>query len=296
MALDERAAAASLESLADEAQLQPSGDLSAAQIAALGVIRVTNAHMERALRVISVERGYDPEDFVLVSFGGAGGLHAVELARAVGIPKVLVPRGASTLSAFGMLAADIVKDYVQTVMLPGSTSNEELASRIEPMVKRGVKELREQGVNVDDITMHREIDMRYVGQGYELSLPLTRDFIQDFHALHKRRYGHSAPGAPVEVVNVRLRAVGHVSKPSLPCGQKGGTDPTVALIGQRPLVLGEREMRIVSFYSGEDLKPGNVLIGPAVVTFEDTTIFLAEGDRGEVDGYFNLVVGVGSRK
>jgi N-methylhydantoinase A len=293
MVLDERAAEAALEKLAREIQLQPSESLSEAQIAALGVIRVTNAHMERAIRVISVERGYDPKDFVLGSFGGAGGLHAVDLARAVGIPKVLVPLGASTLSAFGMLAADILKDYVQTVMLPGGTSYEELASRMEPMVERGVKELREQGVQLDDIALHREVDMRYVGQGYELSLPLSRDFIQDFHALHKRRYGYSAPDAPVEVVNVRLRAVGHIPKPSLPRDQGGDSGPAAALIGQRPVVLGEREVRLVPFYLGESLKPGNVLVGPTIVAFEDTTIFLAEGDRGVMDGYFNLVVEVG---
>jgi N-methylhydantoinase A len=293
MVLDEGVAEAALEKLAQEVQLQPGEGLSAAQIAALGVIRVTNAHMERAIRVISVERGYDPKDFVLVSFGGAGGLHAVDLARAVGIPKVLVPRGASTLSAFGMLTADILKDYVQTVMLPRDTSYEELASRMEPMVERGVKELRAQGVQLDDITLHREVDMRYVGQGYELSLPLSREFTQDFHALHKRRYGHSAPDAPVEVVNIRLRAVGHVPKPSLPRDQGGVSDPAAALIGQRPVVLGEGDVRLVPFYLGENLKPGNVLMGPTIVAFEDTTIFLAEGDRGVVDGYSNLVVRVG---
>jgi N-methylhydantoinase A len=296
LVLEEGAAKAALERLAEEVQLQPGGGLSAAQVAALGVIRVTNAHMERAIRVISVERGYDPKDFILVSFGGAGGLHAVDLARAVGIPKVLVPRGASTLSAFGMLVADVLKDYVQTVMLPEGTSYEELASRTEPMVERGVTELREQGVQLDDIVLHREVDMRYVGQGYELSLPLSRDFIHDFHALHMRRYGHNAPDAPVEVVNVRLRAVGHVPKPSLPQDQVGESDPTAALVGRRSVVLGEQEVSLVPFYSGEDLKPGNVLKGPAIVAFEDTTIFLAEGDLGEVDGYFNLVVEVGSRK
>ena len=296
MVLDEGAAEAALEKLAQEVQLQPGEGLSAAQVAALGVIRVTNAHMERAIRVISVERGYDPKDFVLVSFGGAGGLHAVDLARAVGIPKVLVPRGASTLSAFGMLVADILKDYVQTVMLPGGTSYEELVSRMGLLVERGVKELREQGVQLDDIALHREVDIRYVGQGYELSLPLSRDFIHDFHVLHKRRYGHSVPDAPVEVVNLRLRAVGHVPKPSLPRDQGGGSDPAAALVENRPVVLGEREVRLVPFYLGESLKPGNVLMGPAIVTFEDTTIFLAEGDRGEVDGYFNLVVEVGRRR
>jgi N-methylhydantoinase A len=295
MVLDEQSAESALAQLAEDAQLQSADGLSAAQVAALGVIQVTNAHMERALRVISVERGYDPKDFVLVSFGGAGGLHAVELARAMGIPKVLVPRWASTLSAFGMLAADILKDYVQTVMLPGNTSYEELMRRVEPLVERGVKELQEQGVNLGDITLHREVDMRYVGQGYELSLPLSRDFIHDFHDLHDRRYGHCAPDAPVEVVNVRLRAVGSVPKPSLPHAQAGGPDPASALMQERSVVLSEGRRVLVPFFSGEGLKMGNELLGPTVVVYEDTTIFLGEGDRGVVDESLNLVIDVEKR-
>jgi N-methylhydantoinase A len=293
MVLDEGAAESALDQLARDAQLQSLEGLSAAQVAALGVVRVTNAHMERALRVISVERGYDPQDFVLVSFGGAGGLHAVELAKAVGIPKVLVPRGASTLSAFGMLTADILKDYVQTVMLSGDTSYEELMGRMESLEVRGVGELQGQGVRLEDITLYREIDMRYVGQGYELSLPLSHDFTQDFHLLHKRRYGHSAPDAPVEVVNVRLRVVGSVTKPPLPRMPMGESDPSSAFTGQRSVVFGEREAGLIPFYSGERLKPGNELVGPTIVVYEDTTVFLAEGDRGEVDENLNLVIDVG---
>lgn len=299
MMLDDRVAEDALEKIAREAQLTqeaqhaPSEGLSAAQLAALGVIRVTNAHMERALRVISVERGYDPKDFTLVSFGGAGGLHAVELARAMGIPKVLVPKGASTLSAFGMVVADVLRDYVQTVMLPGDTSFEELERRIEPLVERGLVELQRQGVQVDRITLHREIDMRYVGQGYELSLPLSDQFVKDFHKHHKRRYGHSAPDAPVEVVNLRLRAVGSITKPTLLWEQAGDADPEAAFMGQKPVVLGEGAVSLVPFYSGEILKPGNELLGPAVVVYEDTTVFISRDDHARMDEYFNLVVEVG---
>ena len=203
MELDPGKADAALAALAKKAQLHPVSGLSFAQTAALGVIQVANAHMERALRVISVERGHDPQDFILVSFGGAGGLHATDLARAMGIPRVFVPKGASTLSAFGMIAADLLKDYVQTVMLPGDTSLEELEQRFEPLVERGMEELRGQGVPANRVSLYREMDMRYVGQGYEISVPLNRDFECTFHDLHKKRYGHSSPGIPVEVVNLR---------------------------------------------------------------------------------------------
>ena len=115
--------------------------------AALGVIAVANAHMERALRLISVERGHDPRHFSLLAFGGAGGLHAVDLARSLGIPTVIAPPLASTLSAFGMLAADVVMDYTQTVMLPGDTSHQRIMDLLEPFIHRGQEEIQAQGID-----------------------------------------------------------------------------------------------------------------------------------------------------
>ena len=293
MELDGREADKVLAEVAQRAHIHQIGELSSAQAAAMGVIQVVNAHMERALRVISVERGHDPQDFILVSFGGAGGLHAADLARAMGIPRVFVPIGASTLSAFGMIAADLLKDYVQTVMLHGDTPFEELERRIEPLVERGMEELRGQGVPANQVSMRREVDMRYVGQGYELSVPLVREFERAFHDLHKQRYGHSSPGVPVEVVNLRVRAVGAVPKPALLREKAGDEELVKALIDCRPVVLAEGVIYETPFYSGANLRPGNSLKGPAVVVYEDTTVFLAKHDHARVDEYFNLVVEVG---
>lgn len=292
MELDGGEADCVLMGLGQSAGLLQEGDLSAAQVAALGVIQVVNAHMERALRVISVERGYDPQDFTLVSFGGAGGLHAVDLARAMGISEVFVPRGASTLSAFGMIAADMLKDYVQTVMLPGDTSLEEIERRIEPLVERGMEELRGQGVPTHLISLYREIDMRYVGQGFEISVPLDHEFERTFHDLHRKRYGHSAPGVPVEVVNLRLRAVGAVPKPTLPQAEMVNEGSDHALINYRPVVLSAGVIYEAPFYAGDDLRPGNRIEGPAIVVYPDTTVFLGKGDRARVDEGFNLVIDV----
>jgi N-methylhydantoinase A len=293
MPLDALAAQAALKRLASKAQITGREGLTSAQMAALGMIQVVNAHMERALRVISVERGHDPRDFVLVSFGGAGGLHATSLARSLGIPKVLVPIGASTLSAFGMLAADILKDYVQTVMLPGDTSFVELECLIEPMEERAIADLHRQGVPPERMTLHREIDMRYLGQGYELNLPLTPAFISAFHAAHERIYGHKAVEAPVEIVNLRLRAVGAVPHPWLPKLPVEGEDPSPALMDRRPVVLVGKGLTTVAFYRGEALRAGNALLGPAVVVYKDTTVFLEQGDCAKVDEYRNLVIEVG---
>lgn len=297
MALDEAAAVETLTELARQARLAPRPGLSLAQTAALGVIQIVNAHMERALRLISVERGYDPQDFVLVSFGGAGGLHACDLARGLGIRRVLIPPGASTLSAFGMLTADVVKDYVQTVMLPGDTHPGELEARLAPLAEQGRREVRAEGVPAGRITLHRELDMRYRGQSYELTVPFGPEYIADFHRLHRRVYGHSEESAPVEVVNVRLRAVGAVTPPPLPQAGAGPPDARGAISDRRPVVLispgrPQGAVEPVPFYRGQRLQPGHVLAGPAIVAQKDTTVFLGPGDRATVDGHFNLVIEV----
>ncbi|RME46308.1 MAG: hydantoinase/oxoprolinase family protein, partial [Caldilineae bacterium] len=292
MPLDVEAAAAALTDLARRLALSPRPGLNLAQTAALGVIQVVNAHMERALRVISVERGYDPRDFVLVSFGGAGGLHACDLARQLGIRHVLVPPGASTLSAFGMLTADVAKDYVQTVMLPGDTPYDELLRRLSPLAERGQREVQAEGVPPDRIALHRELDMRYLGQSYELTIPLTPHFADDFHSAHHQAYGHSELSAPVEIVNVRLRAVGAVTSPPLPEAETGPANPSTALSDRRPLVLDDGRVVETPFYRGEHLRPGHVIAGPAVIAQKDTTTFLAPSDRATVDRYYNLLIEV----
>lgn len=264
--------------------------LSAEQ-AALGVIQVANAHMERALRLISVERGHDPRDFSLLSFGGAGGLHAADLARSLGIPRVLVPPLASTLSAFGMLAADVVKDYTQTVMLPGDTPVSELASQLEPLAERGLAEVRKEKVAVRNIHIQRYLDMRYRGQSYELIVPFSETVYQEFHRQHQHAYGYANEAAPVEVVNLRLRAIGQVTPPLLQKHPLQGLDPRPAYLESRGVVFASGSTE-TPFYRAELLKPGNHLTGPAVVVRADTTILLGPADLAEVDEYGNLVIKV----
>lgn len=294
MALHSQASEVVLEKLGQQAGLTPQVGLTMAQTAALGVVQVVNAHMERALRVMSVERGHDPHDFTLVSFGGAGGLHASNLARDLGIPRVLISPFASTMSAFGMITADAIKDYVQTVMLPGDTTFEHLEGLIVPLIDQSKREMTQDGVPMEQITFHRDLDMRYVGQGYELQVPLTPDFTSEFHKLHLRTYRHSAPEAPIEIVNLRLRAVGRVSRPMMPRIPIEGEDPSESFIEPRPFVQDNGEVTPEAFYNGERLRPGNVIHGPAVSVYEDTTVYLPRGDRARVDEYLNLMVEVGS--
>src|SRR5437879_792177 len=175
---------------------------------AAGVVRVVNANMEKALRVVSIERGYDPRDFTLVAFGGAGGLHACELAEALGIPRVIVPAMPGALSAFGILVSDVVKDYSRTILsrvtsaLPVTRLQQEFA-RLSRSAKQ---DFRAEGW-AGTIHEQRTVDVRYRGQGYELNVPFTANLIAEFHRAHAKRYGYSHPEREIELVTVRLRAV-----------------------------------------------------------------------------------------
>lgn len=260
--------------------------------AALGVIEVVNAHMERALRVISVARGHDPRDFTLVSFGGAGGLHAADLARRLGIPRVLIPPQAATLSAFGMLAADVIKDYAQTVMLPGDTPLSILANHLAPLLERGVSEVLAEGIPHADVVAEQLLDMRYRGQSYELTVPFTRTVMADFHEIHRQTYGYARPGAPLEIVNVRVRVIGRVPPPPIPALPPDGPDPTPALLETRPVMLKTKAR--LPFYRGEALQPGNLISGPAVIIRSDTTILLSDADQAQVDAWQNLIIHTGT--
>jgi 5-oxoprolinase (ATP-hydrolysing) len=272
--------------------------------AALGVIEVVNTHMERALRVISIERGYDPREFCLLSFGGAGGLHAADLARQLDIPQVLVPPLASTLSAFGMLAADVVKDYTQTVMLPGDTPLPEITAGLAPLALRGRQEVRAEGVAETDILVEKFLDMRYAGQSFELTVPWLLDGQKvqaDFHRLHQHTYGYAHPGAPLEIVNLRARATGKGQAPLLPPALVEDEDPSPALIGFRPVTLSQQQGQIhepasLPFYSYELLRPGNIIQGPAIVVRADTTILIGPGDQARVDAYSNLIINIPTKE
>jgi N-methylhydantoinase A len=261
---------------------------------ALGIIEIANAHMERALRVISVERGHDPRQFTLLSFGGAGSLHAADLARRLRIPRVLIPPYAATLSAFGMLAADVVKDYTQTVMLSDSISFENIQSKINILLERAYHEIKNEGFPDTKIHLEPALDMRYRGQSYELLVPLTKNFVKDFHESHHQTYGYQRPEADLEIVNLRVRAIGQVDSPKITAQPLMDADPSHALIDYRPIVLGENRKTDIPFYHGESLNYGNRITGPAVVLRSDTTILIGQTDNAHVDPFNNLIIEIES--
>ena len=178
---------------------------SDAATAARGVIRVVNANMERAIRVITVERGHDPRDFALMAFGGAGPMHACELALDLGIRRIVLPRNPGLLCAWGALGAPLGREYSVTVR-ETAPDLRRLLARARPLISRARAELIAHGAKPAQIHTDLRADLRYRGQSYEIEVALGPRFVEEFHQAHQRTFGYAAPGAAVEVVNIRLRA------------------------------------------------------------------------------------------
>jgi N-methylhydantoinase A len=259
--------------------------------AALGVVKIVNTQMEKALRVISIEKGHDPHDFSLFSFGGAGGLHAVELARQMGIPKVIICKYASTLSAYGMLTSDVIKDYVKTVMLPGITVKELIDNLFTPLTDTAISDLLSEGISVEKIELRPSMDLRYTGQSYELNIPYQESFIADFHSAHHLTYGYSYPDRSIEIVNLRVRAIGKVVPIRLPQVSINYSINKPALLAHRQVFLSEIAS-LLPVYDYDALRPGTQLTGPALIISSDTTILIDQYDALNVDSYLNLLIDI----
>jgi len=250
---------------------------------AAAIVAIATAAMERALRVISVERGYDPRAFTLVAFGGAGGLHAAALADALDMPRVLVPRHPGLLSAWGMLVAELMRDFARTLRVV--TPSEAVVRRGFAALERDVRQgLRREGAHVWKI--ERALDVRYGGQSYELTVPFDRDWRGRFHALHRERFGHADETRPIEVVTVRLRVRGggHVlpEEPKRPAGDTGAVDRrAVWFAGRRvPTPVVRREA----------LPSGWMRRGPVVVCEYSATTVVPPGWRIRVEPTGGLVL------
>jgi N-methylhydantoinase A len=251
---------------------QVKGRLATVEDFAEGIVRLANSHMESALRRISLEQGYDPRDFVLVSFGGAGPLHACDLARALHIPKVLVPRFPGALSAYGILVSDVVRDYSRTVMLqPEDGTIERHFTELVGLGKLEMEKERLQGVAT------RAVDLRYAGQGYELSVEWSTDFVNRFHQLHERRYGYSDLKRPVQIVNARVRVTAATERPLQDREETRPGNGNQALLANRT-------------YDRRLLRPGDCFAGPAVIAEYSATTFLPAFATACVDEFGNLII------
>ncbi|PKB73770.1 MAG: hypothetical protein BZY75_00020 [SAR202 cluster bacterium Io17-Chloro-G7] len=267
--------------------------------AALGIQRVVNANMERAIRTISLERGYDPRLFTLVPFGGAGPMHSCELAQELGIPRVLVPARPGILSAFGVAIADIVKDYSRTVMLRGEDVNRaRLEEEFHGMEGLAREELRGESLPAAEMVARRFLDARYVGQSFELTIDYPSDtgranlerFIRDsFYKAHLRRFGYADRREPIEIVSLRLKLELEMEKPQTTAQPVGSPDPSYAKIGEAEVVFSSGSAN-TPLYDREKLSSGAQIQGPALVIQMDTTVVVSQGWGGAVDPYGNLIL------
>jgi len=283
-----------------EAELGDELDMGAAE-AAQGVLDVANANMARALRVVSVERGYDPREFALVAFGGAGPLHACGLAEELDIPKVIVPRTAGVLSALGLLISDVLYDYsVSRVREWSEVTPATIADALDDLHAEGADRLANEGVPESDRVYERTADLRYVGQSFEISVPLPDGDLdadalaaveREFHERHERRYGHADPAEPVELVTLRLRARGLVETPDLSAPRTDGSVEDA--IREVRDVTYDGTVHDTTIYDRTRLPTDATFDGPAVVEGPESTVVVHPGQTVSVDADANLIVETG---
>ncbi len=290
MKLDLSRARLAIDELARELSVASRRRVNGAE-AALGIARVTNVNMERALRLVSVERGYDPRQFTLVSFGGAGGLHATALAETLKIPRVLVPAEPGNFSALGVLLADVVRDYSRTVMIAlprAGALPTSIAVHFAELKERARVDLESEGFSGSRTRLVRSLAARYRGQSFELEIPLVADPREAFHRVHRERYGHADPEAEMEIVSIRLRAIGLTTKPRIQSQERV----------KRRFVKSDRVMRIrvgrggvmADVFDRGRLSVGSMVRGPAVIMEYGSTTLLPPGWRLEVDEWRNLIL------
>lgn len=267
--------------------------------AAEGIIKVVNANMVRGIRVVSVEKGYDPREFALVAFGGAGPLHALELARELAINKVIIPPRPGINSALGMLTADIRRDYVLTRI----TREERLSPRFletlfHKLQSQALEELEQEGFKYENLSFFRTADLRYPRQAYELNISLGAErlekidlekMIQDFHDVHLQSYGYNRREENIEVVNVRLTAVGKMHSLKVKAEKMVHREMNQAIQNFRRVYYNGEFIK-TPVYNREKLVPGGIIPGPAIVEQLDSTTVITPGNTAQVDSYYNLIV------
>ncbi|MCF4098627.1 MULTISPECIES: hydantoinase/oxoprolinase family protein [Maritalea] len=267
---------------------------------AQGIISVATANMAKAIRVISVQRGHDPRDYALMAFGGGGPLHAARLARELDIKTVIVPLTPGALCAVGLLMTDLKADFAQSFLTNLSAIEPgQLVERFEQIEAQALDWFNREQIEPESRLYLRTVDLRYVGQNYELqvSFPegeITKDTLaklrEDFEAAHAQRYGFSPEGEAVELVTLRTEAVGVVKKASIQAKMdKASSLPQP--VGTREVWMPEAEGLVTSpVYQRDDLQFGHEFQGPAVVEQMDTTTLILPGMRARVDAYLNLIL------
>ncbi len=271
--------------------------------AADGIIQIVNSQMVEALRLVTVSRGEDPREFIMVAFGGAGPVHAAALAAELKVPRLMVPLAPGVFSAMGLLVSDLKRDYVQThVAGLQSASVSQIQARFEQMEAAALEELRGEDIPGDAITCDRALDLRYSIQKYELSVPVAAGVLSETHKpqwreqfdqRHEQTFGTRAADQLVEIVSYRLTASVRLPKPDVPAHAAGGADPTAALKGRRQAFFGVKGWLDTPVYDRTHLAAGHRFAGPAIVEQPDCTIVLHPGQAAWVDAFKNVIIETG---
>jgi N-methylhydantoinase A len=270
-----------------------------------GICDVINAKMAQAIRTLTVEKGIEPRDFALVAFGGAGPMHAVFLARELGIREVIVPPFPGAFSAWGMLETEIRKDFSRTYFTPlAALDHADLAHTLGALEGEGFLSLQDEGITRETGRVAHAVDVRYVGQEYTLTIPLTSadepletEFDQAvadrFHAAHQTRFGHANPGAPIEFVVVRSMALGDLGRvePARQDERPDGAYPSTTA----EVIFGRRALP-TAMIQRADLPVGSVVAGPAIVSEATATTVVPPGASLRVDPFGALVITAGKEQ
>jgi N-methylhydantoinase A len=272
-------------------------------VAAAGIVELIDTSLARAIRAVSVGRGHDPRRFALVAFGGAGPLHACRLAELLGIPTVVIPPRPGVLSTWGLLDTDIRATFVRTVSTAerraGAAGVAALEAAWAELERQARAWLDREQVPPERQRFERAADVRYEHQSFELTCalgegPLTEAglpaLLATFHGEHRRLYTYDMPSAPVELVNLRVIAIGHLPRRAAAAAAGGGADPAAALGGWRPVYFRGAGATPAPCYARARLAPGMTLDGPAIVDQEDATVLIAPGFRARVDAALDLVL------
>jgi len=264
--------------------------------------------MARAIRVVSVQRGYDPREYALVPFGGAGPLHASRLARELGMSTMVVPEIPGAQSALGLLMTDVKTDFMRTLITGiDDTTAAAVDAVFDELADRATEWFVEEEVDEDGRALRRRMDLRYRGQNFELAVEVPEGHrfrgdgadavIELFHEAHERVYGYRSEDAAVEVVTFRLEASGSAAHVDLRRDEVGASDPSRAIVETRSTCFDPAEGYVdTPVYDRARLTPGDVVAGPAIVEQMDTTTVLLPGDVCRVDAYRNLIVEIGEQK
>ena len=252
---------------------------------AKGILDVTNANIDRSLRRVSVARGYDPREFTLMAFGGAGPLHACDVADRLEMPRVIIPATPGVLCALGLIVANVMLDFNQSVLhFSGSDRMNRVSELLSKLRERAEQVMAKEQLD-EPPQFQAFVDMRYVGQAHELLVPFSEDVEESFHAAHRREYGHALRDRDVEIVNLRMRAIGAVEPLELP------HEEIISVSKPTPISSHiNANGNMTHHFDRDDFKPGVQIKGPALVFQMDCTTYIADGWLAHVDRYHNLIL------